>query len=133
MGSSAKNARFVVEDLTETELPIAVLHTRLEEAQNLPKQAIDTCDSLVSHKVEPNLNLSMHAFQEIINREKMDRKRADEDILRTVSRQLKQEKAALQKSHYAQLDELNAVFEEHVQKLLQGGARTILLKEEAKW
>merc|ERR1712206_16115 len=56
-----------------------------------------------------------HTFQEMINREKMGRERADEDILRTVSSQLKQEKAARQKSDYAHLDELNAVFEEHIQ------------------
>jgi len=118
--SSAESARSVVEDLTETELPMAVPHIRLEEAQNLPKQAVDTIDSVVSHKVEPNLNLSMHTFQEIINREKMDRERADEDILRTVSSQLNEEKAARPKSDYAQLDELNAVIEEHIQNFFAG-------------
>jgi len=118
--SFAESARFVVEDLTETEMPMAVPHTRLEEAQNLPNQEIDTCNSFVSHKVESDLNFSMRAFQEMINREKMDRERADEDILRNVSSQLKQERAARQKSDYAQLDELNAVFEEHIQNFLTG-------------
>merc|ERR1719240_1922173 len=65
----------------------------LEEARNLTKQAIDTSDSLKLHKVEPNLNLSMDAVQEIINRERMDRERADEDILKLVSCQLKEVKS----------------------------------------
>merc|ERR1719240_53224 len=62
----------------------------LEATHNLTRQAIDTCDSIGAHKAEPNLNLSMDAFQEIILREKMDRKKADEDILRTLSSQLKE-------------------------------------------
>jgi len=73
-----------------------------------------------SHKVEPNLNLSMDAVQEIINRERMDRERADENILMTVSSQLKEEEAARQKSDYTQLDELNAVIEEHIKNFFAG-------------
>merc|ERR1719240_1417038 len=75
---------------------------------------------LESHKVESNLNLSTDAFQEAINRERMDRKTADENILMTVSSQLKEEEAARQKSDYTQLDELNAVIEEHIKNFFAG-------------
>merc|ERR1719240_1391579 len=92
----------------------------LEATHNLTRQAIDTCDSIGAHKAEPNLNLSMDAFQEIIHKEKMDRERADEDILMTVSRQLKEDKPARQKSDYIQLDELNAVIEEHIKNFFAG-------------
>merc|ERR1712007_174360 len=75
---------------------------------------------LKEEKAARQKNLSMDAFQEIINRERMDRERADEDILRTVSSQLNEEKAARPKSDYAQLDELNAVIEEHIQNFFAG-------------
>jgi len=45
---------------------------------------------LKEEKAARQKNLSMDAFQEIINRERMDRERADEDILKTVSSQLKE-------------------------------------------
>lgn len=58
----------------------------------------------------------------------MDRDRVDEDILRTVNSQARQ--GCKMVIGLCSPDELHGVFEEHIQKVLRGGERTVLVKEE---
>jgi len=58
--------------LAETELQMALFHSRIEETETLAKRAIEICESIGSQKVESNANFSTNPTQEIISREKVD-------------------------------------------------------------
>merc|ERR1712007_226854 len=103
------------QDVAQKTLPIPVFHSRIEETESLAKGAINICESIGSHKVESDLNLSMNPIQEVISREKNDCENADQEILRTVNSQLKSNKSARQQSDQGLLDELNVTLEEHLQ------------------
>jgi len=107
--------RTLVQDVAEKTLQIPIFHSHIEEIESLAKRAINICESIGSHKVESNLNLSMNPIQEVISREKNDCENADQEILRTVNSQLKSNKSARQQSDQGLLDELNVTLEEHLQ------------------
>merc|ERR1712007_88791 len=75
------------------------------EAAPFQNQASDIC----------YVSLSIKALKDVIDLERLDRKQADEALLTNISCRLDREESARQKMNQAHFEELNAMFDEHLQ------------------
>lgn len=113
--SSVVEAAKFAADLAQTELEVAMLQSRIAGAEDLAKRALDMCECIGSCKDEHHAYLSTEDVQEIISLEKEERRKADEDLRKSINNRLNRERSERQQSDYAHLDELNAMFDEHLE------------------